>query len=502
MRSGLSLLAVLCLCAGAAPAHAGPLNVCLVSGSFEYKSDTALGIFKDWLEKNFDVNCTLLCALGWDNVPGLESLDSCDAALFFTRRLELKGGQLDRIKKYCNSGKPLVAVRTASHGFQKWLAFDKEVLGGDYNGHFDEGPTIETFVMPDGRGHPVLEQVETFRSRYSLYKNADIAKDATVLMTGRTPDSGGRQPIAWTRMHNGGRVFYTSLGGVGDFENSAFCRMIANALFWTAARAVVRKELPMPTPRSAKSGTLHLVMRTRLVDTSDSVPGKKITREWPSAETAVIVCDMWDKHWCDFSTAGVEALAPKVDDLLKKARAAGVLVIHCPSETLGFYQDSVQRRRMQTAPMADPPAPKEVKEPPLPIHDKDGGCPGNEKFYKAWTRQHPAIAIADEDGISEEGREIYNYFRQHGIQNVIYVGVHTNMCVLGRSFGIRQMTRWGFNCALVRDLTDTMYNPAYPPKVSHNEGTELVVKHIEKYWCPSLTSADMAAGLPAAGGGK
>ena len=148
------------------------------------------------------------------------------------------------------------------------------------------------------------------------------------------------------------------------------------------------------------------------------------------------------------------------------------------------------------------PEHKEIKDPPLPIDDSDGGCPGDEDFYPAWTRQHPAIEIAAEDGISDNGREIYNYFRQNGIQNILYVGVHTNMCVLNRSFGIRQMTRWGLNCALIRDLTDTMYNPASRPKVSHNKGTELVVEHIEKYWCPSLTGADVAAGLPAPSRGK
>ncbi|MBT5709898.1 isochorismatase, partial [Candidatus Poribacteria bacterium] len=66
-----------------------------------------------------------------------------------------------------------------------------------------------------------------------------------------------------------------------------------------------------------------------------------------------------------------------------------------------------------------------------------------------------------------------------------------NMCVLGRSFGIRQMTRWGIRVALVRDLTDAMYNPAMAPHVSHDEGTELVVQHIEKYWCPTVLSSDL-----------
>ena len=50
-------------------------------------------------------------------LQGLENLESCDVALLFTRRLTIKGEQLERVKKYCQSGKPIVAVRTASHGF-------------------------------------------------------------------------------------------------------------------------------------------------------------------------------------------------------------------------------------------------------------------------------------------------------------------------------------------------------------------------------------------------
>ena len=218
MRPFFACLALCCLCAWTAPAQEAPLRVCLVSGSFEYDSDTALAMFKAYLEENFAAECVLLRADGWENLPGLEALDTCDTALFYTRRLEISGDQLDR-----------VAVRTASHGFQKWLAFDREVLGGNYKGHVGEGPSIETFLMPSGKRHPVFEGVEPFRSRYSLYRTKPVAKDADVLMTGSTPDSGGRQPVAWTRVHNGGRVFYTALGGVGDFENRAFARMVANA---------------------------------------------------------------------------------------------------------------------------------------------------------------------------------------------------------------------------------------------------------------------------------
>ena len=49
--------------------------------------------------------------------------------------------------------------------------------------------------------------------------------------------------------------------------------------------------------------------------------------------------------------------------------------------------------------------------------------------------------------------------------------------------------RWGIKTALVSDLTDTMYNPAMRPYVSHDEGTRLVVEYIEKFWAPSVDSA-------------
>lgn len=39
-----------------------------------------------------------------------------------------------------------------------------------------------------------------------------------------------------TREHNGGRIFYTSLGVPEDFANENFRRMLTNAIFWTMHR--------------------------------------------------------------------------------------------------------------------------------------------------------------------------------------------------------------------------------------------------------------------------
>lgn len=131
--------------------------------------------------------------------------------------------------------------------------------------------------------------------------------------------------------------------------------------------------------------------------------------------------------------------------------------------------------------------------PPLPIDDSDGGSDtGETPWWAAWTRQHPAIEIDEaRDGISDDGDEVAAYFAAHDVRQVLILGVHTNMCILNRSFGIKALVRRRIPVALVRDMTDTMYNPARPPYVSHDEGTRLVIEYIEKFWCPTIRSSDL-----------
>ena len=222
--------------------------------------------------------------------------------------------------------------------------------------------------------------------------------------------------------------------------------------------------------------------------------------QWPANETAIIVCDMWDDHWCKSAAGRVGEMAPRMNETLKAARTLGVCVVHAPSDTLDHYEGWPQRERILAAPQAEPPVEiqrwcylEPEKEKALPIDDSDGGCddetPGEET--RAWSQQHPAIEVADEDAISDQGTEIYNYFVEQGVKRVALMGVHTNMCVLGRSFGIRQLTKLGFDVVLVRDLTDAMYDPRDEPYVSHEEGTELVIRHVEKHWAPTILAADL-----------
>ena len=218
------------------------------------------------------------------------------------------------------------------------------------------------------------------------------------------------------------------------------------------------------------------------------------------ARTAMVLCDMWDRHWCGGATSRVAVLAGKMQTVVEAARAKGILIIHAPSDTMDFYKDYPQRQAILRISHVEPPAQKQIDAPPLPIDDSGGGCDTEgDKAYKAWTRQHASIRIAGPDLISDNGVEIYSALKSRGIDTILVAGVHTNMCILNRSFAIKQMTKWGLKCILLRDLTDAMYSPKDRPYVSHEAGTELVIQHIEKYWCPTALSSDLVQALKTAG---
>jgi len=248
-------------------------------------------------------------------------------------------------------------------------------------------------------------------------------------------------------------------------------------------------------PEKAKD---TLVLHERKVDKTETVT-------WKASQSAIIICDMWDTHTCAGAARRVVELAPKLNDFVKAARAEGVLIVHAPSDVIKFYEGTPQRQRAKDAPLAKATIPFKwnrldpTREGPLPIDDSDWcdctpKCPIKEIEATRkwpWKRQIDTIEVASEDAVSADGQEIYNLFQQRGIKNVIMTGVHTNMCVLGRSFGIRQMVMLQRPVVLVRDMTDSLYNPREAPFVSHDRGTELVIEHIEKYWCPTILSSDV-----------
>ena len=267
--------------------------------------------------------------------------------------------------------------------------------------------------------------------------------------------------------------------------------------------------------RAAQTGEFELLLRSRDQGRVQIVP-----ETWDAAATAVIVCDMWDAHHCLNATRRGAELAPRIDQFVAHVRKAGGTVIHAPSSCMEFYKDHPARQRALTVKSSAVPPEgigswldwidEDEKAAGYPIDHSDGGEDDDPAEHAAWakeleaqgknprapwTRQAAAIKIdPDKDFITDDGKQNWLILESRGIENVILLGVHTNMCVLGRPFGLRQMAKNGKNVVLVRDLTDTMYNPAMPPKVSHFEGTDLVVEHVETFVCPTISSEQLLGG--------
>ena len=271
--------------------------------------------------------------------------------------------------------------------------------------------------------------------------------------------------------------------------------------------------LAMISPVLAADNPLRLTLRSR----PETKPGvftvTEQTAEWDPQQTALIICDMWDDHWCKSAARRVVELAGPLNEVVKQARRRGVFIIHAPSSVTGFYKGTPQRRLAQAAPFVKTPVPLATAdrwgtawcwtdpkhERVLPIDDSDMGCScvGPKcSIREAWTRQIATLELAPGDALTDNGQETWNLLAARGIKNVVLCGVHLNMCVLGRPFAIRQQVYLGKQVALLRDFTDTMYNPERPPGVDHFTGTDLVIEHVEKHWCPTFTSTDLTGRPP------
>jgi nicotinamidase-related amidase len=226
---------------------------------------------------------------------------------------------------------------------------------------------------------------------------------------------------------------------------------------------------------------------------------KAETREWKTKETAIIICDMWDAHWCTGASERTAEMAPKMDSVVSIARNKGMLIVHSPGGCMEFYKghparnnaiklknsgwkETINSEKLQTE-----------KNAKWPIDDSDGGCDCSPecKQHHPWKRQIERIQIHEQDLITDSGEELLSYFHSAGINKVILIGVHTNMCIINRPYGLRSIINAGIEAVLMRDLTDSMHDSKQWPYVSHFDGTRLMIDYIEKYICPTIVSSDL-----------
>lgn len=222
--------------------------------------------------------------------------------------------------------------------------------------------------------------------------------------------------------------------------------------------------------------------------------------QWRVNETAIIVVDMWDNHYCKSALSSVVELAPSMNLFLTRVRSFGASVIHVPSNVHHFYSKYPQRLKvlqMHKEYMSKRKIkisrktyrPKERQ--PLEL-GKERGCldKPTPKVSIVWRRQTKVLYISEKDFIMRSNREeLLAILHSQKLNNIVYVGVAANVCVLKRSFGIVSMSEAGFgkhNMAICRDLTDVMYNPELAPFVSLKEALQIQLDFIEKFYASSL----------------
>lgn len=279
------LLPILWLLAGihnAVIAASGPgagKRIVLISGDEEYRSEQALPELAKILTVRHGFQCTVLFAIDAkdgtinpdqrDNIPGLEALDHADLIVIFTRFRDLPDAQMKHIVDYVESGRPIVALRTATHAFdlktsktyqryswnsKEWDGgFGRQVLGETWIDHHGEHGKQSTrgIVVTGQEGHPVLRGIHSG----DIWVPTDVYKvrlplpgDSQPLILGQVlqgmlpsdpPVAGAKNdpmlPVAWVKTYSGrssARVFTTTMGAAVDLKNESLRRLIVNACFW------------------------------------------------------------------------------------------------------------------------------------------------------------------------------------------------------------------------------------------------------------------------------
>lgn len=226
------------------------------------------------------------------------------------------------------------------------------------------------------------------------------------------------------------------------------------------------------------------------------------------SRTAVVIIDMWDRHWCETYTRRVAHLIPRMNAAVAAARSLGMQIVWAPSDVLEAHADSPQRAAMLDVPPAPLPPVIDFNPPPAPVGDLcECGPEPACKPRKAWSRQHPDLEVHSSDVFADcnNGRELLNLCADRGIDTLIYLGVASNMCICYRSCGMVNMRRHGLRTFFVADLVEAITaNGRDPvtrqpdPRITPAYGTWRVQQFLEQHISPSFESAQLlaAAGAP------
>ena len=253
MMKRLLLAALAVILLPLAARAAGPRIVVMI-GENEYQTWETLPVFAraDLEPLGYSVTFIRADAADKNNFPGLvDALRDADLLFLSARRRTPHADQLDAVRAYLNSGRPLVGIRTSCHAFiilgpkpadpklEDWPEFGPDVLGCHYTKHLTDAPIVSIAVAPGAENHPILRGVSAaaLTGYVSPYAVSPLAGDAVPLLVATIPGH-SPEPVAWTHVYgpNKARIFFTSLGGTGDFGNPGFRSLLVNGIAWALGK--------------------------------------------------------------------------------------------------------------------------------------------------------------------------------------------------------------------------------------------------------------------------
>lgn len=254
-------------------------KIVFVTGDDEYRSEESMPQMARILAKHHGFDCTVLYAIDpatsaitpnyQENIPGLEALDDADLMVLFVRFRDLPPDQMAHILSYVESGRPIVACRTSTHpfSFRKYASggnvklnwdsnapgyeggFGRQVLGETWISHYGvhQSESTRGLPAPGQENHPILKGVKDIWGPSDVYEVGALTGDSQPVVLGQVltgmqpsdpPKADKRlMPLAWIKSYAAAegkksRIFTTTLGHAGDFENEGVRRLFVNACYW------------------------------------------------------------------------------------------------------------------------------------------------------------------------------------------------------------------------------------------------------------------------------
>ena len=220
-----------------------------------YNAHVTIPVFADLLTKKYGYNTRVLLGEGPSGAcrfPDMKVLAEADLLVVFSRRIALPHAQMQALKDYLASGKPLIGIRTANHaftvngqiekGYEDWPGFVSEILGCKNRGYGPVTPGTEVSVVASEWNHTIAANigVSQWHSNGNVYLVKPLLDTrAKILLTGKA--EGLEEPVAWTRMAGDSKIFYTSLGYPDDFKTPEFTTLLVNAVKWALAGNLIPK---------------------------------------------------------------------------------------------------------------------------------------------------------------------------------------------------------------------------------------------------------------------